>query len=173
MSFPAGSDALKLLRYYWMQVKSILLTPRQFFDTMSPTGGYIEPLVFMSVTAAVFALLQAIGRFNPTLFAFLFISIIAKTAFGAAVAHMALRALGGKSSYESTFRVFAFSKAILLFSWISVGQLPIGYIIGFSYGVFLNVIGCAKVHEISRAKAAAVLVAIALVSVVISVKLHF
>ena len=70
-----------------------------------------------------------------------------------AVLHLILLAFGGGTrGFEATFRVFAFSQAASIFNIIPF----CGGIIGFVYTLVLLVIGLSEVHQISRGKAAAV-----------------
>ena len=152
------ADARSIAVYYFTQAKDVLTKPHAFFDQMSETGGFAEPLIFLSTSAVIYGLLEAIGRFNLMVLCTSFFSSIVFTLLGAAAINFALCKIGGKGNFESTFRVMSFSKATLLFAWISVGSIQIGGFLALFYMAFLNIVGTKKVHRLTMKHTAVVVV---------------
>ncbi|HEY9868327.1 MAG TPA: YIP1 family protein [Candidatus Obscuribacterales bacterium] len=138
---------------YWAQAKAILLSPRVFFDSMPTEGGLKDPLVFLSVAAGVNSLLTGIISLNPMICLLVFPATLIGCFLAALAANALAGAMGGKGTFEATFRVYAYSEAPMLFGWIPV--------IGF-FGVFyvwvLNYFGLRKVHDISEGKTVLVVI---------------
>lgn len=147
-------DAGSIVRYYFMQVFEVLAHPQQFFGAMERDEGMTEALCFGAFSIAIFSVLQGIGHFNILLTLYVFFAACVKTAIGAAVAGFVLKRLGGKASIKDTLRVFAYGKATLLFAWISLAYLPIGGLVAFAYALYLSVLGCRKLHDLSTMKVA-------------------
>lgn len=163
-------ETKSLFVYYWMQVKGVLLSPKTFFAEMPVNGGFVEPAIFLGISVAIYALLQAIGNLNPVLYVKLVLSSFLCVAIGALIANLVFRQLGGKGTAEGTFRVFAYSKATLLFSWISLGHLPLGGMLSVAYTLYLNVIGMEKVHGLSRLKTVIATVLLAALGLLVKLK---
>ncbi len=161
-----------LLKNYWMEAKEVFLRSNAFFNSMSRTGGYVEPMMFLGISAGIYALIQAVCQLNPLLLITLFVGSMVKTAIGAFIGYHVLKTMGGKGSLEATFRVLAYSKVTLLIAWISIGILPIGGFVSIFYGVYLNVLGCSKVHEITKIKAAIALMFMAAIGYVVAAMFH-
>lgn len=171
---PRSGDALGVVRYYWMQAKNVLIHPKQFFAELPRDGGYVEPLIFLGITAAIYSVLQALGNLNPGIFFSAFFGSVIKTLVGAGVANFIItRMMGGKGNREGTFRVFSYSKATLLFAWIKVGALPLGGFLSLFYAIYLNTVGCAQVHEVSKVKLAALFTLMSIVGFLVTLKTGF
>ncbi len=151
-----------LLLYFAHQAKHVLSNPAEFFDQMHTEGGLTEPTIFLFISASIYGLLEAIGHLNPIVFFQTLFSSLAFVFLGAIIVNFALKAFGGKGNYESTFRVLAFSKATLLFAWISVASFAIGGFLAVGYTVYLNIIGCKKVHQLATPITATVVIVLAL-----------
>ncbi|HEY9783934.1 MAG TPA: YIP1 family protein [Candidatus Obscuribacterales bacterium] len=148
---------------YLQQVKSVLMTPKKFFDEMPDTGGLAQPAIFLTLSAFVFSLLQSIAFLNPFLLFKSLFSTILGVLIASALIQFLLKKMGGKSTFEGTFRVLAYSKATVLFAWLTLGPFPIGGIASLVYGVYLNIVGLRKVHEVERTKTIGVVVGLALI----------
>lgn len=189
----AAAGAVVLLKNYWLEAQEIFLHPSAFFDSINPepaqpqasdsgtslevvtsqrTAGYVEPLIFLAISAGVYAFMQAVSLLNPLLLITLFFSSIVKTGIGAFIGYQVMKAMGGKGSLEATFRVLAYSKVTLLIAWISIGILPIGGFVSIFYGVYLNIIGCSKAHALSKMKTATALMLMAALGYIVALTLH-
>lgn len=135
--------------YYLLQVRHVLMHPKQFFAEMPTEGGYVEPLMFLGITAAIYAVLQAIGHLDIILMIRLFLTSTVSVIVGAFLTDLILRRYGGKGTREGTFRVLAYSKAPLLFAWIHLGMHSVGGVAATVYTLVLAVIGLKRVHQLS------------------------
>lgn len=135
---------------YWAQAKSVLLHPRSFFETMPPSVSMKEPFVFLAISALIYAFLQALVKFNFLILFTAFFTTLVTVSVGAMVAFYAFKKLGGKGTMLDTFRVFSYSKATLLFAWFAAGPYAIGGWLALVYSIYLNIIGCMKVHGLPK-----------------------
>ena len=152
---------------YLDEAKTVLTAPREFFRTMPVKGGFIQPLLFLFVSATVFSILQAISKLNFfVLFTAMFSSFV-NVFVASAVIAFACSKMGGKGTFEGTFRVIAYGKATLLFAWLSLGPIPIGGIVSLIYSVYLNILGIEKVQKMPRKSVATLLIVIAVIGFII------
>ena len=149
------------IKDYWEQAKFILLHPQEFFKTMPVEGGYRDPLIFLCLSAGVNALLSGIIGFSLMRILLFPLSFVGVT-LGAYVASFLAQAMGGKGSFQATFRVMVYSEAALLFTWVPVlGIFPGLYIF------VLNFFGLRQVHGISDVKTVSVVLLSGIVSSII------
>ena len=152
---------------YFDQAKEVLIAPRQFFTTMPVTGGLLRPTIFLLVSASVYSLLQAISKLNFfVLFTAMFSSVVSVFIASAIIA-FASKKLGGKGTFEGTFRVIAYSKATLLFAWLSLGAIPIGGIVSTAYSVYLNILGIEKIQQMPRKIVATLIIVVAVIGLIL------
>jgi hypothetical protein len=152
-----------LIHAYFSQVLSIIFHPHQFFAQMHRSGGFVEPALFFGISLGLFTLLEAIGHLAPVVLITGMIVGTIKLVVGTVLLHYILKALGGKGSLEETFRVIAYSKATLLFAWVVLGRVPIGGYAALVYCLYLNVIGCRRVHDMTIPKVAIPIVILGLI----------
>jgi hypothetical protein len=153
----------------------VLTRPSEAFTVMKREGGLAEPLIYALIGGCVggfasflFSLgLQSIGLFSERRNAFavmtgmgvgsvafiilLPVCIIIGLFIGAAVVHLCLMLVGGaKQSFETTFRVLAFSHG-------STGLLQLipvcGGLIAGVWGLVVNCIGLARAHGTETGRA--------------------
>lgn len=174
ITLPSSADVLGLIRYYVHEAKNVLTQPTAFLSEMPTTGGLLEPGIFLAISAAVYALMSAIGHLNPLVFFISFLSTMFYVTAGASFASKIFTlACGGQGNFEGTFRVFAYSKATLLFAWISVGSMPIGGWIAVAYTVLLNIFGIAKVQKLQTAPVAGIVVVLAVLQFMVKNLIKF
>jgi hypothetical protein len=163
------SEMQYLLKFYFREVKSLLINPHDFFLAHMEDTTLGEPITFMILSggiAAVFMTLSGnIGDAISTLFGTSAYAIIA----GIAV-HYAMQWMGvSEGELKSCFKILAYSQAPLLVSWIKLGTIPVGWFLAFAYSMYLCVIGMEQVFEMDRQRA---IVIVAVVSIVIRGLLH-
>lgn len=156
-------------------VKTVFFKPSDFYQNMPTTGGYPPPVIFLAVCLGVSGIISAIiwgtvaGFFSFLIFGLIFSFI------GAGILHfIAQQFFEGKGTYEGTYRVVAYAGVVNLLAWI-----PIVGIFAGLYGLYLQIVGVEKVHQITKAQAVVtILIALAvyiimslLVSIVVSVPL--
>ena len=137
--------------------KTVILHPKQFFESMPLTGGIGQPLLFVACTSAFAALGVIVGDLGQPLVAFqaawkAFIGAIVGSFLGSFVTWILCKLFGGKGNYEQTYRACAYSTAPHVFAVI--GRL--GWI-GTPYSIYLLFLGLKRSHELSSGKAAAVI----------------
>lgn len=122
--------------------RRVMGDPRGFFDTLSPASPLPPALVFALVSFAI-------GGVGFMLFGGGvkgFLGLIALGALrvivGSAIATwIAQQVFEGRGDYEATFRVLAYSSAVVVF----VG-LPVVKYFAAIYGAYLLILGLAKAH---------------------------
>jgi hypothetical protein len=144
------SDIFGLATYNFMVTKDILFDPRIFFRDLALNGGFGEPMLFSIFACLLSSALFAVAKLNLLLFFWSFIVSFLSLTLGAVVVTWAFRKLGGKGNLEGTFRVLAFSKATVVFSWISLGAVPVGLLIAAAYTGYMNYVGLSRVHQLPR-----------------------
>jgi hypothetical protein len=153
----------------------VLTKPDQAFRTMKTEGGLAEPLIYALIGGCVggivslllslglqsmglfagqrdtFAALAGIGVGSIALIVLVPVFIVIGLFIGAAIVHLCLMVVGGANkSFETTFRVLAFSQG-------STGPLQIipvcGGLIAGVWALVVNCIGLARAHETSTGRA--------------------
>ena len=153
----------------------VLTKPDLAFRAMKIEGGLAEPLIYALIGAGLGAIvsflfslgLQSLGLFTGQRNAFVVMAgmglgsilfiilvpvlIVLGLFIGSAIIHLCLMIVGGANkSFEATFRVIAFSQG-------STGPLQIipicGGLIAGVWGLVINCIGLARVHETSTGRA--------------------
>jgi hypothetical protein len=153
----------------------VLTKPDLAFRTMKTEGGLGEPLLYALIGGCVGGIvslllslgLQSMGLFAGQKDAFAVLAgagvgsialiilvpmfIVIGLFIGSAIIHLCLMIVGGANkSFETTFRVVAFSQG-------STGPLQIipvcGGMIAFVWSVVVNCIGLARAHETSTGRA--------------------
>jgi hypothetical protein len=152
--------------------KEIMFTPSDFFRRMPTTGGYVHPLIFAIVITTINILLSILFRygififgirssiltlgnmpdsgFNVSIFSDItepFVISIVGTFIMALIFNLFSKVLGGTGSYEGTIRFMFYSSAPALLTWI-----PILDVVAGIYAIYLNVVGCMTVYNISMGK---------------------
>jgi len=137
----------------------VLTDPRGFFASLDREGGYEQPAMFagllLIVHAAIlalfplvrFGLLAAIATLMMTpLFGAIGLLI------GAAIVLIVSRALGGEATFESSFRIVAYSSAILPALAIAT-LIPYLPILVQAYAIYLCIIAVIAVHKVDEQRA--------------------
>jgi hypothetical protein len=153
----------------------VLTKPDLAFRTMKTEGGLAEPLIYALIGGCVggivslllslglqsmglfagqrdtFAALAGIGVGSIALIILVPVFIVIGLFIGAAIIHLCLMIVGGANkSFETTFRVLAFSQG-------STGPLQIipvcGGLIAGVWALVVNCIGLARAHETTTGRA--------------------
>lgn len=153
----------------------VLTKPDQAFRTMKTEGGLAEPLIYALIggcVGGIVSLLLSLGLQSMGLFAgqrdaftamagigigmiglivLVPVFIVIMLFIGAAIVHLCLMIVGGANkSFETTFRVLAFSHG-------STGPLQIipvcGGLIAGVWALVVNCIGLARAHETTTGRA--------------------
>jgi hypothetical protein len=140
---------------YSETVKRILFSPKQFFQELSLTGGYEEPLKFAIANMSIGVILSFAANLVRGKIAFGVTSLITTLLggvifaiismfIGFGIIHGLLKLFGAKKGFEATFRVGAYMTAFVFLSWIPYVVYAV-----MLYVLYLEVVIFARVHEIS------------------------
>jgi hypothetical protein len=156
-------------------LQMVLSRPAEAFTAMKTEGGLGGPLIYALIggcAGAIVSFLFSLGLHSMGLFAyrrnsfaalagmgigsaafiiFVPVLIVIGLFIGAAIIHLCLMIVGGaKKSFETTFRVLAFSQG----STGPLQMIPVcGGVIAGIWGLILNCIGIARAHEIETGRA--------------------
>jgi hypothetical protein len=169
-----ASNLASALTSYFLTVKAIVTSPREFFQQMDKDGGWLEPFIFFLTSAAINAFLgvslmlgvvhailasvspgslELFSELNPLLLAFVWfqaqlLCMIAGSFILSFAITIAMHFLGGTGNFLSTYRVLSCCWVVLLVSWIPV----IGGLLGLYFFVPAW-FGLSKAHELDGWKA--------------------
>lgn len=139
----------------------ILKNPILFYREMPKSGGYIEPVLFVTVMAVIVGLLMTLfsifglGMMGGMAFGFstiLFTTLmsIISSFVGAAILFVIWKLMGSNQSYETAYRCIAFASVVYPLVAI-LGPIPyIGSAISVLFGSYLMIIASVEVHGIKQ-----------------------
>ncbi|HUE39541.1 MAG TPA: Yip1 family protein [Candidatus Binatia bacterium] len=152
----------------------VLGDPRGFFTSMPREGGYEAPGIFAAVMVVTYAVIVAVFtllrlQLLGVLMSLIVMPIVAAIGLliGSAVVLFLSRALGGDASFETSFRIVAYSAALLPIQAIAL-LIPYLPILVQAYGFYLLIMGVVAVHKVEEQKAWTVLGSVAAVLLVFS-----
>ena len=153
----------------------VLTKPSEAFTLMKREGGFGEPIIYALIGGCAggvvaflfslgfqsmgffpdrrntFAAMAGLGAGSVVLLVLLPLMIVIGLFIGAAIVHLCLMIVGGaKQSFETTFRVVAFSQG----STGPLQMIPVcGGLIACGWAVVLYCIGLARAHETDTGRA--------------------
>jgi len=140
------------------RMMGVITNPVKFFSQSMPrSGGYIEPLVFMVVMAAVTALVMAIAGmlgFGPVgMMAMGFVGVIMLPIMvaifgfvGAAILFVIWKIMGSNENFETAYRCMAFGYAYAPVAALVSGVPYLGTILSSLWPMALMAIASIHVH---------------------------
>ncbi len=135
----------------WRRVMS---DPRGFFTDMPVVGGLQEPLVFLAVISALYALGTLLLGWSLGAAVWAFVSLIVGAFISAAVLTLVAQHLfGGHAGFEPMFRVVAYAAAPVVFLWV-----PKLWVFAVLYSWYLEVRGVEQVNEFEPTPAVLIVV---------------
>ena len=145
----------------------VLSDPKSFFASLPREGGYEAPAIFaaiMLIAEGIVLGLLSILRLYPGGFfvSLVFVPILGVVglAIGAAILLFLSRALGGDASYESSFRVVAYTSAVMpIYAVTSI--VPYLPLLANAYGLYIGIVAVIAVNRVPELKAWKVLGGIA------------
>lgn len=140
--------------------KAVITDPVAFYKGMPRSGGFGEPIFFVTVMAAVSAVLGAVltmlgAGFAPTLggavLAIVLTPIFAAVLgfVGAGVLFAVWRMIGSRESYETAYRCGAYTMAIAPITTVLTIIPYLGTLVTVGWGFYLVLIASEHVHEIA------------------------
>jgi hypothetical protein len=141
----------------------VLTDPRAFFSTMPRDGGYEAPGIFAGVMlvayGAIFGLFSLLRlKLLGFVAALVFVPILGAIGLGigSAVVLFLSRALKGEATFESSFRIVAYSAALLPVV-AAAGLVPYLPILVQAYGIYIFIVAVIAVHKVEEQRAWTVL----------------
>ena len=152
----------------------VLGDPRGFFSSMPREGGYDAPGIFAAVMLVAYAVVVALFTLLRLQLVGVLVSLIVLpivSAIGLLIASAVVlflsRALGSDATFESSFRIVAYSSALLPIQAVAL-LIPYLPILVQAYGFYLLIVGVIAVHRVEEQKAWRVLGSVAAVMLVFS-----
>lgn len=141
----------------------VLTDPRGFFAALPRSGGYEAPALFAVTMLIAEGVLLALLSLLHLAYGGFFASLLMVPIFGgvglligAAILLFISRALGGESDYESSFRIVAYSSAILPLHAVAE-IVPYVPILVSAFGLYITIVAVIVVHRVPEQKAWTVL----------------
>ncbi|MFC1681425.1 YIP1 family protein [Pseudomonadota bacterium] len=142
----------------------IIRKPVGFYQRMPHTGGYVEPMIFLAVMAAIAGLIVSVFSFFGSglagMMAFGVAAVIILPIFaiigsfiGAAVMFVIWKLMGSDKSFETAYRCVAYASAIYPISAVLALFPYVGSLLGIAWGMYLMVVASVEVHGIPVNKA--------------------
>jgi len=129
--------------------KSVLLSPRPFYDGMKTDGGFRNPFIFLLCCIAVHSLLGGLVVSDITLIARnLVLGIVMPFVTSALFLFFLTQFFKASGTYEAAFRVNAYAGAISLLSWLPL----VGLLLEF-YRIYLLVVGLSSAFSMKVSRA--------------------
>ncbi len=154
--------------------KSVITDPVSFYRKLSKTGGFVEPLIFVVVMAAIAALIMLIFSFvggRPVGVGVLIVMpiIMAIASFiSAGILFLIWKLMGSENNYETAYRCVAYSMAILPISSL-LSIIPfIGQVVPVLWGAFFMITASTEVHSLDKQKAMIVFGVLAFIGVIVN-----
>jgi len=154
--------------------RSIIINPVDFYQKMSKTGGFIEPLIYVVVMAAIAAgimfILSLIGGKPVGIGILVILPIMMAVAsfISAGIIYLIWKIMGSGNDYEAAYRCVAYSMAILPVSALLSIVPFIGLIVPALWGAYLMITASTEVHGLDKQKASMVFGALALLSIFVN-----
>jgi hypothetical protein len=152
----------------------VLGDPRGFYASMPSEGGYEAPGIFAGVMLIAYGILLALFslfrlEIVGVLMALVVFPIFAAIglAIAAAIVLFLSRALGGRATFESSFRIVAYTAVLMPLQAIAL-LIPYVPILVQAYGLYMVIIAVIAVHKVDEQRAWTVLGSIGAFLVVLS-----
>jgi|GEM_PF-5829292 len=137
-------------------IRNVLFAPHLFFEKIghfSAESGIVY-LLLISAFPAVWifgANVGFLGGIFPAMQAgaYGYLFIILSSAISAGIAHLALKAIGGKGKLSETMNSFFFGGT----PWFLLSSVPIASFFGLFWSIYLESLGIAKAHGIGKFRA--------------------
>jgi len=149
------------------KARTVLTAPGDFYRQMPKSGGFVEPIIFMIVMAAVGAIilivfgflgLGALSALGVGIGSLIFMPIMAVIGsfIGGAVMFVIWKLMGTQEPFEVSYRCVAYASAIYPVVAL-IGLVPyIGSIVGVGWGMYLMFIATKEVHQLNEKTASMV-----------------
>lgn len=154
---PANTGSPDLATIPSLAIK-VITDPVGFYKSMSKSGGYAEPLLFMVVLAVVAGVISAVlgmagfgmaGAMTGGLIAIIMVPIfvVIFSFIGAGIAYLIWKLMGSQQDFETAFRCVAYTSAIAPINAILVFVPYAGSVISSLWPMALLAIASIYVHK--------------------------
>jgi hypothetical protein len=167
------------MRSYFKGLKDLtiklIVKPVEFFKTMPKIGGFLDPLLYVVMTALIDVVLTAVessvshgaGVYDLGMLAIWLITVpliaVILSFFVAGIFFAIWAFMGSKENYETSYRCLAYMQ-ILFPVTILLGIVPYLGLLGIAWWLYLMVIATREVHKVSAKPALLVFGVIAALS---------
>ena len=166
---------------------NVVTKPAEFFQGMSKSGGFLEPLVFAIIMGFIAGIIQAIlsfiglgpsaryggGMSGFSMIIFMPIAAAIGSFIGGAILFVIWKLMGSQENYETAYRCGAYLMALTPITAI-IGVVPYaGGIITMAIYVFYLVTASVHVHNIPSQKAWLVFGIIAIIFAVLGLSMEY
>ncbi len=151
------------IQSHFMMMKSIIMSPKTFFEGVLETEGYKKVIIFAIINMILAFIVSIIfstllgGNDQVQGIGILLIGSLFLTPFAlvmlfiwTGILHVIAKILGGKGTYNGSFLVVGYSTALMPFSALPI----IGMIIAL-YNFYIEIVGFRKMHQYSTGRAVA------------------
>ncbi len=144
-------------------VIQVVTDPRGFFESMPREGGYEAPGIFAAIMLVVYGAVFGIFSLFHLHFGGFLLALIVTPIFGAiglligsAILFFLSRALGGETSFESSFRIVAYCSALAPLQ-AAAALVPYLPLLVQAYAIYVTILAVIAVHKVPEQKAWTVL----------------
>lgn len=159
---------------------AVLTRPSSFFATMPPSGGFVQPFLFMLVMGLAGGFVRAVlgvsGLMHGVSVLMALAAIIMTPVMiaifgfvGAAILFVVWKLMGSEQSFETAYRCAAYGSAISPVTQALTVIPYFGVLLGMAWWAFILVCASIRVHRIRRQTAIAVFGVTAAIFALVSV----
>jgi hypothetical protein len=139
----------------------ILKNPILFYREMPKSGGYLEPVLFVTVMAVIVGLLMTVfsifglgimGGMALGINTILFTTVmsIISSFIGAVILYFIWKLMGSNESYETSYRCIAYASVVYPLVAL-LGSIPyLSSAVSVLFGTYLMIIASVEVHHIKQ-----------------------
>jgi hypothetical protein len=139
----------------------ILKNPILFYREMPKSGGYLEPVLFVTVMAVIVGLLMTVfsifglgimGGMALGINTILFTTVmsIISSFIGAVILYFIWKLMGSNESYETSYRCIAYASVVYPLVAL-LGSIPyLSSVVSVLFGTYLMIIASVEVHHIKQ-----------------------
>ncbi|MBX9568445.1 MAG: YIP1 family protein [Candidatus Obscuribacterales bacterium] len=149
---------------YFGVTRSLLLAPIVFYRGMDKEGGFKHPVIYLAISSGASALLAGILTLHPLSIPATLATSMMLTFAASGIAFGLSRAMGGKGSFEATFKVYAYSSCLTILS-----AIPLLNLLSIFWIAALNFYGLREVQERGTLRTAVIIMLTSMLLTVLSV----
>lgn len=149
---------------YCVVTKSLLSAPVIFYREMEKEGGFKHAVIYLAISSGVSSLIAGVVTFHPLSIPATLATSMMLTFAAAGVAFGLARAMGGKGTYEATFKVYAYASCLSILS-----AVPLANLLAIFWGAALNFYGLKEVQQVGTLRTATIILLTSMLMTVLAV----